>query len=130
MRSNEDAIGARTGRRSRPSDAREARAGAPCDVCGTPRARGERLRLVWDSGLGGDLVLADLCDRCAGQADRLLEMHGGRGRTAMRLTQASLVSAPERARMQRVGGAIVRGLVYVLIALAAFVVFTFVTSRG
>jgi hypothetical protein len=45
----------------------------------------------------------------------------------MRLTQVSRVSAP--AAMRRVGGTLGRGLVYVLIALAAFVVFTFVTSR-
>jgi hypothetical protein len=104
--------------------------GEACDFCGGPRARGERLRLVWDSGLGGDLVIADLCDRCAGKADRLLEMYGGRGRTVMRLTQASPVSAPETAPLQRVGATIVRALVYVLIALATFVVFTVVTSRG
>jgi hypothetical protein len=91
--------------------------------------RSERLRLVWDSGAGGDLVLADLCDRCAGQADRLLELYGGRGRTAMRLSQPSFVSAPETAPRQWVGGAVARGFVYVLIALAAFVVFTFLTAR-
>jgi hypothetical protein len=32
--------------------------------------------------------------------------------------------------VQRVGGMVVRGLLYVLIALAAFVVVTFFTSRG
>jgi hypothetical protein len=57
-------------------------------------------------------------------------MYGGRGRTAMRLTRATPVSAPKTAPIQRVGGTILRGLVYVLIALATFVVFTFVTSRG
>jgi hypothetical protein len=86
--------------------------------------------LVWYSELAGDLVLADLCERCAAQADSLLEMYGRRGRSAMRLTQASPVSAPETAPLQRVAGATVRGLVYVLIALATFVVFTFVTARG
>ncbi len=101
-----------------------------CDFCGAPRAGGERLRLVWDSELGGDLVLADLCDRCASQADRLLEMHGGRGRTAVRLTQASPVSVSREAPVQGVGGTILRGLAYVLIAVATFVAFTFVTTRG
>jgi hypothetical protein len=103
--------------------------GEACDFCGATRARGERRRLVWDSGLGGDVVLADLCERCAGDADRLLEMHGGRGRKAMRLTQASAVSSPETA-IQRVGGALVRGLVYLLIGLATFVIFTVVTGRS
>jgi hypothetical protein len=101
-----------------------------CDFCGVARAGDARLRLVWDSGLGGDLVLAELCERCAGQGDRLLEEYGGRGRPAMRLTRASPISAPETTLVQGVGGTIVRGLVYVLIGLAAFVVFTFVTSRG
>jgi hypothetical protein len=79
--------------------------------------------------LSGELVLADFCDRCAGQADRLLEVYGGRGRAAMRLTRATPVSAPKTALLQRIGGTILRALVYVLIALATFVVFTLVTSR-
>jgi hypothetical protein len=32
--------------------------------------------------------------------------------------------------MQRIGGTLVRGLVYLLIALATFVVVTLVTARG
>jgi hypothetical protein len=100
-----------------------------CDVCGAPRERGERRRLVWESGLG-DLVLADLCARCAGQSDRLLAMYGGRGRDAVRLTQEGSISAVERAPVRRVGGMIVRGLVYVLIAVAAFVLVTLVSSRS
>lgn len=99
-------------------------------MCGAPRARGERRRLVWDSGVGGELVLADVCGRCAGQADRLLEMYGGHGRNAMRLTQEATVSTRETRPAQRVGGIVVRGLLYLLIALASFFVFTFVTSRG
>jgi hypothetical protein len=104
--------------------------GAVCDVCGAPRARGERRRLVWDSGLDGDLVLADLCGRCAAEVDRLLERYGGHGRNAMRLTQADAVAAPERAPVRKVGGIAVRGLVYLLIALASFLVVTFITARG
>jgi hypothetical protein len=103
---------------------------AVCDVCGAPRARGERRRLVWDSGIGGDLVLADLCGRCAARGDRLLELHGGHGRNAMRLTQADAVSAPELGPAWKVGGVAVRGLLYLLIALASFLVVTFVTARG
>jgi hypothetical protein len=124
---SEVSVGARTGTRPRGSDSREAV--AACDVCGAPLARGERRRLVWDSALGGELVLADLCSRCAGQADRLIEMYGGRGRNNVRLTRANPVSALERAPVQRLGGSIVRGVVYVLIAVATFVVVTFVTSR-
>jgi hypothetical protein len=103
---------------------------AVCDVCGAPRARGERRRLVWDSGLGGDLVLADLCGRCAAEVDRILELHGGYGRNAIRLTQADALSVRERAPVRKVGGIAVRGLLYLLIALASFLVVTFVTARG
>jgi hypothetical protein len=104
--------------------------GVPCDFCGAPRARGERRRFVWDTGLGDELVLADLCGRCANQADRLLEVYGGFGRAAIRFTQAAPVPAVKPPPVQRVGSILVRGLVYLLIALAAFVVVTFVTSRG
>lgn len=102
---------------------------AVCDVCGQPRARGERRRLVWHN-VGGDLVLADLCALCAGQSDRILEMYGGRGRAAVGLVQELSPAAVERAPVRRVGGMAVRGLVYVLIALATFVLVTFVTARG
>jgi hypothetical protein len=104
--------------------------GAVCDVCGAPRARGERRRLVWDSGVGGDLVLADLCGSCAAEIDRLLVLYGGHGRSAMRLTQADTVSARKRAPVRKVGGIAVRSLLYLLIALASFLVVTFVTARG
>jgi hypothetical protein len=117
-----------TGKHGRP----RALTAALCDVCGAPLPRGERWRLVWKSGLAGDLVLADLCASCAGEPDRLLAMYGGGGREAVRLTQEGLGSAVEPAagQLQRVGGMIVRGLVYVLIALAAFLVVTLVTSRA
>jgi hypothetical protein len=82
---------------------------------------------VWDSGLGGDVVLADLCRRCAADSDRLLEQYGGHGRSAMRLTQP--VSAPETGLVQRVSGMVMRGVLYALIALAVFFVVTFVTSH-
>ena len=85
---------------------------------------------MWDSGRRGDLVLADLCGRCAADPDHLLELYGGRDCNAMRVTQGNPVSAPEPASMQKVGGVVVRGLLYLLIALASFVLFTFVTSRG
>jgi hypothetical protein len=102
---------------------------AACDFCGVPRAQGERRRFVWDTELGDELVLADLCGRCATEAPRLLEVYGGHGREVIRLTQAATVSAVAPGPVRRVGGIFVRGLLYVLIALAAFVVVTFVTSR-
>jgi hypothetical protein len=97
-------------------------------VCGAVRARGERRRIVWDTGLGGDVVLADLCRRCAADGDRLLELHGGHGRTAMRLTQP--VATSETGLVKRVSGVVLRGALYGLIALAVFFVVTLFTSRG
>jgi hypothetical protein len=100
-----------------------------CDVCGRPRTRGERRRLVWHS-VGGDLVLADLCALCARESVRILEMYGGHGRDAVGLVEEVSPVAVERAPVRRVGGMLARGLIYVLIALATFVVVTFVTARG
>jgi hypothetical protein len=82
----------------------------------------------WDSGREGELVL-ELCARCAGQADELVAVFGGRGREAMRLTQHVSVSPAERKPIRRAGGALVRGVVYVLVAVVAFVVITFLTAR-
>jgi hypothetical protein len=109
---------------------RDTAVNAVCDVCGEPRARGERRRLVWASGPDGDLVLADLCARCAGESHRLVEMYGGRGRDAVRLTHEGSVSAVKRAPVLRAAGMFVRGLVYVLLAVAAFVLVTLLTARG
>jgi hypothetical protein len=82
---------------------------------------------VWDTGLGGEVVLADLCRRCAADGDRLLELYGGHDRGAIRLTRP--VAAPETGVVQKVSGMVVRGVLYALIALAVFFVVTFVTSR-
>ena len=101
-----------------------------CDFCGASRARDERHRFVWDTGLGAELVLADLCSRCAADPGRLLEVHGGHGREAIRFVQAESVSAVEAGPARRVGGLLGRSLLYLLIALSAFVVVTLVTSRG
>jgi hypothetical protein len=113
------------GRRELPDAPRPA-----CDFCGAPLVRGDRRRLIWDSGVGGDLVLADLCSPCANKATRLLDSYGGHGRNAIRLTQAAVVSAAETTPLQRAGGILVRSLLYALIALVAFVLVTLVTSRG
>jgi hypothetical protein len=85
--------------------------------------------LAWDSGRDGELVLAELCARCAGQADQLVAAFGGRGRDAMRLTQHLAVSAAERTPVRRLGGVLLRGVVYVLVAVVAFLVITFLTAR-
>jgi hypothetical protein len=108
---------------------RDTTVNAVCDVCGEPHARGERRRLVWASGPDGDLVLADLCARCAGESHRFLVMYGGRGRDAVRLTHESSVSV-KRAPVPRAAGMFVRGLLYVLVAVAAFVLVTLLTARG
>ena len=101
-----------------------------CDLCGAPLVRAERRRLVWDSGVGGDLVLADLCAACASESDRLLQLYGGRGRDRVRLVQEVTAHAAAEAPLRRIGGVTIRVLAYILIALAAFVVVTLVTSRG
>ena len=102
---------------------------ATCDFCGGPRANSEQQRLVWDSGRDGELVLAELCAQCAGQADELVAVFGGRGREAMRLTQRFAASPAARKPVRRVGGVAVRGVVYVLVAVVAFLVVTFLTAR-
>jgi hypothetical protein len=97
-----------------------------CDMCGGARDGSERHRLVWDAGLGTELVLAELCSRCAERPGPLLEAYGGRGHAALRITHVQAARAAPRHAMR---STILRGLVYVLIALAAFVLVTSITSR-
>ena len=87
----------------------------------------ERHRLVWDAGLGTELVLAELCRRCAERPGRLLEVYGGRGHDALRVESGR--AAREAHPEHRLRGIFLRGLVYVLVAFAAFVVVTSVASR-
>lgn len=101
-----------------------------CDVCGGTRTRDERHRLVWESGLAPGLVLAELCRRCATQADALLDLYGGCGRDALGLVQEVHAAPPPRAARLRVLGFTARGVLYLLIALASFLLVTLVTSRG
>ena len=98
-----------------------------CDLCGGARERSERHRLVWDAGLGTELVLAELCRRCAERPGSLLEAYGGRGRDALKVTHVHVGRETEPGHTVR--GIILRGLVYILIAIAAFVVVTSVASR-
>jgi hypothetical protein len=96
-------------------------------MCGGARERSERHRLVWDAGLGAELVLAELCGRCAGRPGRLLEVYGGRGHDALKITSTRVHAARAAKPQHTTRGIILRGLVYVLVALAAFVVVTSVT---
>jgi hypothetical protein len=73
-------------------------------------------------------MLAELCERCAGRTDQLLALYGGRDRGAVRLAQESLPTVQAAAR--RAGGVVMRSVIYVLVALTAFIVVTFVASRN
>jgi hypothetical protein len=117
--------GGKLGADHRPTDHRLA-----CDVCGRARTRDERQRLVWESDSVTRLVLAELCHDCATIADPLLELYGGRGRDAIRLVQEIRASPPPRAVQPRVVGYTARGMLYLLIAVASFLLVTLITSRG
>jgi hypothetical protein len=84
---------------------------------------------VWDAGLGTELVLAELCGRCAERPDRLLEVYGRRGHDALRVTSTRVHAARKAQPRHTTRGIVLRGLVYVLVALAAFVVVTSITSH-
>jgi hypothetical protein len=101
-----------------------------CDVCGGARTRDERHRLVWENGLAPGLVLAELCRRCATQANPLLELYGGCGRDAIGLVKEVHAAPPPRRAQLRVLGFTARGVLYILIAIASFLLVTLVTSRG
>jgi hypothetical protein len=84
---------------------------------------------VWAGPDGTELVLAEPCQRCASQADGLLARYGGRGRHAVRLVQAGPPCTPLTAPRHRVSGFATRGLVYLLIAIAAFLLVTLISSQ-
>jgi hypothetical protein len=83
---------------------------------------------VWAGPDGRELVLAEPCTRCASQADGLLELYGGRGRHAVRLVQAGH-RIPLTVPRHRASGFATRGLVYLLIAIAAFLLVTLISSQ-
>jgi hypothetical protein len=95
-----------------------------CDFCGAAHSPFERQRLVWQVGVEGELVLADLCSRCAADADRLLDLYGGHGRNAIRLTRERRAAARHTAQPARFG----RVLIYLLVALVSFVLVTLISS--
>jgi hypothetical protein len=101
-----------------------------CDVCGCARIRDERYRLVWTSDPATRLVLAELCRGCATFADPLLVLYGGQGRDAIRLVEESRAAPRPRAPQLRALGFTARGILYLLIAIASFLLVTLVTSRG
>jgi hypothetical protein len=125
----EEADLARTG--WQPTDAGSVRItrSARCDFCGSAGLRGERHRFVWGSPVATELVLAELCNHCASHADGLLKLYGGHGRHAIRLVQEARSKQPTVPR-HRVSGAIARGLLYLLIALAAFLIVTLISSAA
>jgi hypothetical protein len=84
---------------------------------------------VWAGPDRTELVLAEPCERCASQADGLLELYGGRGRHAVRLVQVGPPCMPPTAPRHRVSGFATRGLVYLLIAIVAFLLVTLISSQ-
>jgi hypothetical protein len=100
-----------------------------CDVCGRARTRDERHRLVWNGDPATRLVLAELCRDCAAFADPLLKLYGGRGRDAIRLVQEIYATRPPTVKPRGLAYT-ARGMLYLLIALASFLLVTLVTSRG
>jgi len=101
-----------------------------CDVCGSARPRDERHRLIWEPDPATQLVLAELCRDCATFADPLLELHGGHGRDAIRLVQEIRTAPRPRTVQPRVLGYTARAILYLLIAVASFLLVTVLTSRG
>jgi hypothetical protein len=83
---------------------------------------------VWVGPDGTELVLAEPCERCASQADGLLALYGGRGRHAVRLVQAG-PRIPFTVPRHRVSRFATRGLVYLLIAIGAFLLVTLISSQ-
>ncbi len=125
----EQVVSTRSGTQTR-AERRQTATAAVCDFCGRTRTRDERNRLVWEGALATRLVLAELCSRCAPQADSLLELHGGHGRDLIRLVQEIREAPAPRVARHRVLGFTARGILYLLIALAAFLIVTLVTSRA
>jgi hypothetical protein len=124
MRSGNDSNITRTPKRVDIPQARAAAAVISCDFCGSPRSPLDRQRLVWNSGAETELTLADLCGRCAADADRLLDQYGGHGRNNIRLTRDERVASSQKAFAPKLA----RALLYLLVALAFFVLVTLISS--
>ena len=85
--------------------------------------------MIWDAGYGNELVLAELCRDCAAEPEALLETYDARSHGALRVIRGDLVSEREAAPARPIPGVVLRGLLYVLLALAAFVVVTVAFHR-
>lgn len=75
-------------------------------------------------------MLAELCGRCAGQADLLLDSYGGQGRSAIKLARDLRVLRPSTAWVRTVGGIVGRSALYLLVAVAVFVAVTLISARN
>jgi hypothetical protein len=96
-----------------------------CDFCRSSLVRGERHRLVWESAaLDSELILADLCSRCAAEA-----FGSAPGSRPARLDAVRLVQEVRpSAAAPKVVGVIARGAFYLLIAFAFFFIVTLISS--
>jgi hypothetical protein len=96
-----------------------------CDFCRGALPRGERNRLVWESeALATELILAEVCGHCADKA-----FGSAPGSQPARLDSVRLVQEVQSsAAASKVVGFIARGVSYVLIALAFFLIVTLISS--
>ena len=104
---------------------------AECDFCGGPFAPGERHRLVWHGP--SQLILAHACGRCANRSNALLKRYGGRGRDAITFMRDGRPAARQLGASARASGALAlaaRGVVYLLIAVAFFLIVTLIGSQA
>src|SRR5262249_22589195 len=111
----------------RPEDAESRRRAAPaCDFCRNTLLRDERHRLVWESpGLVTELILADLCRRCATCYTAGVGLRAPRQDT-LRLVHEVRASA----EAPKVVGFIARSAVYLAIGLAFFLIVTLISSQA
>ena len=114
-------------RKTKPEAAESRRRAAPgCDFCGSALPRGERNRLVWNSAIAGELVLAEVCASCATRSFGSTRDSRTSQPDTLRLVQEIAPSAPVRS----VAGFIARGSVYLLIALTFFLIVTLISSSA
>jgi hypothetical protein len=101
------------------------RAAPGCDFCGSALPKGERHRFVWESAaLATELILAELCSRCATEVFRSAGGSRSARPDALRLVQELRRSAPA----PKVASFIARGASYLLIALTFFLIVTLISS--
>ncbi len=113
--------------KKRPADAKpRQRAALTCDFCRSALAIGERHRLVWESAVAGELVLAEVCAGCATRfSDSALRSSTSQLDT-LRLVQDVRASPPAL----KVAGFAARGALYVLIAVTFFLIVTLISSSA